>query len=126
MKARENLPSRHRDQAWSWELAALSFWLTVAGFVSWMRSFPPENKTRDYPIQRSAARDERSMILIGVDGTLLLEGATEPIKQAKKKKKDFRARLAKLVANSLSSMLGMRIQKLEELTSAYVAKHQRK
>jgi hypothetical protein len=81
--------------------APQAFWLTVAGFVPWMRSFPPENKTRDYPIQRSAARDERSMILIGVDGRLILEGATEPIKQAKKKK-DFRARLAKLVAVEIS------------------------
>ncbi len=79
----------------------VAFWHRTAGYVPWLTPSPDDGKTPDLGIVRTAPRDARSLVLIGVDGTLVAEGtaelATEPEKQS-----DFRARFKRLVAQEIA------------------------
>ncbi|MBK8096916.1 MAG: hypothetical protein IPK26_07405 [Planctomycetes bacterium] len=84
--------------AWPRELWAekWSFWLRFFVTPVWLA--PTLGEDRDLPIERAASRnDERSLVLIGVDGTLVSEGTAE-LASAPKAAGDYRAALRKAVA----------------------------
>ena len=67
----DRLPWKSEKRAW----ALRSFWLRFFESHVWFAEGAPESKLPDLPVERVAsARDEHSILLIGVDGRLLVEG----------------------------------------------------
>ena len=74
----------------------LGFWMRFFGHPVWITSNFGDGH-EDLPIQRKRSqRDVRSLVLIGVDGRLVLEGVAEPAKNAEKSS-DFRVAFRRAV-----------------------------
>ena len=83
----ENRNAWRTDTQWAGELAFL-FTQFPSLRRSWVTSNPDADGGKDVPVARTVGRSLQSLVLIGVDGTLLLEGEGE----------ETADRLAKLIA----------------------------
>lgn len=93
------LEDRNRWTRTRW-WGARSFWIRSFGSPVWFAAGEPE-RVPDLPIVReSSKRDDRSLVLLGVDGTLLLEGTVEPASR-KERSGDVRRRVRGLVKREI-------------------------
>jgi len=70
---------------------------------AWISYNPNSGGRDDVPIERTAPRDVRSLVLIGVDGTLIAQGSAEDI-SADERHDDFRVQFRKLVAREMERL----------------------
>jgi len=86
----------HKDRWWG----ARSFWIRSFASPVWFTGAEPD-KTKPLPIVRERSkRDDRSLVLIGVDGRLLVEG-TAPSASEKEHKDGVRRRIRETLAEEL-------------------------